>query len=567
MESINYKMGSSNSKVDCICLPGQSGKTRKIQEEIKMYKALSNLSGYDNIEYIHILICSNNRSLVKQTNSRMKNDLYTTDESDTSSIDSEDDENADVKINGDVFSWFSGNKNNSIDAENLSRMIRLGEINMVVCCANMPRFKYLLRLLNILNKTNSFNKKIMIWIDEADVSIKLWSKFETEMSQIKKVKKITLVSGTFDSIIKKYGRIKVHPFEVTYPETYHKIQDCNIIENNTLVENAVDYLIAVYKKYEETLCKPGMRLFSPGDREKVTHDEITNFLLNKGFIVAILNGTRKEIVGPNNIKHSLDNYISNNNTPEEIGKLIASIYVDNNYKEYPFAITGQLCLGRGLTFQNEKFLFDFGIIPNIKCEADATQCAWRMAGNIRNNPSYKISTLVTTSRMIKVVSEKEDIACNIASIVYNKGLSDVGKEEILLASGKIDEYNNEMKKEVPIIISTTSDIITRLKALSTSDKKTLVLNLLLNKDRKFDYINRYNCKQISIPESENSYKKHILDPIKWAMEKKRGMLDFTPDEKKTNIWQAFIDERKNRIIVIIYNGCSLPVLQNSTNPF
>ena len=560
-------MGSSNSKVDSILLPGQSGKTRKIQDEIKMYKALSKLGGFDTCDYLHILICSNNRSLVKQTTSRMKNDLYTNDESDTFSTDSEDNENADVKIDGDVFSWFSGNKNNSIDAENLSRMIRLGEINMVVCCANMPRFKYLLRLLNILNKENKFNKKIMIWIDEADASIKLWSKFEADMNQNKKVKKISLVSGTFDSIMKKYGRIKVHPFEVTYPETYHKIQDCNIIENNTLVENAVGYLIAVYKIYEEILCKPGIRLFAPGDREKFTHDEITNFLLNKGFVVAILNGTRKEIVGPNNIKHSLDNYISNDYTSEEIGKLIGSIYIDNNYMQYPFAITGQLCLGRGLTFQNEKFLFDFGIIPNIKCQADATQCAWRMAGNIRNNPSYKISTIVTTSRMKKIVIEKEDIACNIASIVYNKGLSDVGYEEILLASGKVEEYNNEMKKEVPIIIDTTRNIINRLQPLTRDQKKTIVLDLILSKDRKFEYLKQYCCKQITTPELDGSYKKHILDPIRWAVEKKRSNLDWSHDDKRTNIWQAFIDNRENRIIVIIYHGHSLPVIQNSSNPF
>ena len=85
-------MGSICSKVDSIWLPGQSGKTRKIQDEIKMYKALSKLGGFDKSDCLHIVICSNNRSLVKQTNSRMKNDLYTKEESDTSTTDSEDDE-------------------------------------------------------------------------------------------------------------------------------------------------------------------------------------------------------------------------------------------------------------------------------------------------------------------------------------------------------------------------------------------------------------------------------------------------------------------------------------------
>jgi hypothetical protein len=576
-------MGSYYSKVDSIWLPGQSGKTRKIQNEIKMYNALSKLHGFDNSEYLHILICSNNRSLVGQTNSRMKNDLYTKDESDASSSDSEDEEDAYTKIEGDVFSWISGNKNNSIDANNLSRMIRLGDINMVVCCANMARFRYLLTLLNILENTRSFNKKIMIWIDEADASIKQWSKFEDNITQIKKIKKITLVSATFDSILKKYGRIKVHPFEITYPNTYHKIQDCHIIENNTLTNNAVDYLKTIFeiKKYEEMLCKPGMRLFAPGDRERKTHDAITNFLVDKGFIVAILNGTRKEIVGPNGIQHSLEKYISKNETPEEIGKLIASIYIDNNYSRYPFAITGQLCLGRGLTFQvylgdpeneeirdiNKEFLFDFGIIPNIDNEADGTQCAWRTAGNIKNFLSYKPSTLIMTSRMKKVVIEKENIACNIASIVYNNGLTDVGKEEILLASGKLDEYNDEMKKEIPIVLNSTEDVIHRMELLSGEERKKIILRMLLEHDNKYNYLNNYHAKKVTIPQEDNSYKRHILDTVKCSEIKKKSMLDFTSNDKKINIWEAFIDIRENRIIIIIYHGASLPVIEKSTNPF
>ena len=560
-------MGSICSKVDSIWLPGQSGKTRKIQDEIKMYKALSKLGGFDKSDCLHIVICSNNRSLVKQTNSRMKNDLYTKEESDTSTTDSEDDEDANIKIEGDVFSWYSGNKNNNIDANNLSRMIRLNEVNMVVCCANMARLRYLLKLLDILERTPDFKKKIMIWIDEADASIKLWSKFESEVIVMNKIKKITLVSGTFDSILKKYGRIKVHPFVITYPDTYHKIQDCNIIEDNTLSDNAVDYLKTIFNKYKLILCKPGMKLFAPGDRERFTHDEICSFLVSHGFIVAILNGQRKEIVGPNSIKHSLEKYISKDETSEEIGKLITSIYIDNEYNKYPFAITGQLCLGRGLTFQNENFLFNFGVIPNIDNESDATQCAWRMSGNIRNNPSYSVSTIVTTSRMKNVVIEKENIACNIAAIVYNKGLSDVGKEEILLAAGKEEEYKNEMKKEIPLIINTTEDLISTLISSSSSDKKKIILNLLTNINRKYDYLNSYDCKQISTPSEEGSKKRHIYDPIKWAEAKKRSVVDFNSDDKKKNIWQGFIDTDENRVIVIIYHGVSLPIIPVNPNPF
>ena len=67
-------MGSTNSKCECIWLPGQSGKTRKIQEMIKFTAQLNNLELFDDDEpqAIDIFICSNNRTLVQQTSSRME---------------------------------------------------------------------------------------------------------------------------------------------------------------------------------------------------------------------------------------------------------------------------------------------------------------------------------------------------------------------------------------------------------------------------------------------------------------------------------------------------------------
>ena len=99
-------MGSSNSKVECLSKPAQSGKTRFIQQKIKQYELIVDTFGRAGA--LNIIICSNNKKLVEQTTSRMETDLF-----ETSSSVSEDNE-ADDFIRGSCFSWTSGTKKNNL---------------------------------------------------------------------------------------------------------------------------------------------------------------------------------------------------------------------------------------------------------------------------------------------------------------------------------------------------------------------------------------------------------------------------------------------------------------------
>jgi hypothetical protein len=285
-------MGVTNSKVECIWRPAQSGKTRTYQQIIKENELLSQLF-YDCDGFVNIVLCSNNKSLVQQTADRHKNDLY----DDTSSTDSDGGE-ADARIDGHVFSWFSGTKENGIKPGELAWKICKGEVSMVVCCGHMKRIEYLYELLKELNNAPFFAKKVNIWIDEADESIKKWSKDKVDASKLAVVNSITLISATFDSVVKKYGNIKVKGFEQPHPEMYVKFTDCNVITDDTAAASSVDYLQAMYEKYETTLCKPGMRLFAPGDVSRESHEKIAEFLCQRGWAVLILNGERKEIIKP-----------------------------------------------------------------------------------------------------------------------------------------------------------------------------------------------------------------------------------------------------------------------------
>lgn len=428
-------MGVTNSKVECIWRPAQSGKTRTYQQIIKDYELLSQLF-YDCDGFVNIVLCSNNKSLVQQTADRHKNDLY----DDTSSTDSDGGE-ADARIDGHVFSWFSGTKKNGIDAQTLAWKICKGEVSMVVCCGHMKRIEYLYELLKELNDAPFFTKKVNIWIDEADESIKKWSKEKVDASKLNVVHSITLISATFDSVLKKYGKIKVRGFEQPHPEMYAKFTDCIVKTDDTAAASSVDYLQSMYEKYETTLCKPGMRLFAPGDVSRESHEKIAEFLCQRGWAVLILNGERKEIIKPDGEILKIADYATwDGDTPEEVGKTITKIYLDSGLNQFPFAITGQMCLNRGLTFQNEQFLFDFGIAFNMADRATAYQCVARMLGNIKNFQTYKRSTIVTTTRTKKLVEQAENIAVNIGKLVYENGLAFVNKDTLNVAEVNKDSY-------------------------------------------------------------------------------------------------------------------------------
>lgn len=424
-------MGVNISKLECMWLPAQSGKTRKMQEIIRVHQDMGIFGAEENV---HVVICSNNRSLVNQTTKRMKDDLYKNDE--------EDHVVSDAEIKDKVFNWQSGFKKHNITHNEVALELIDGNVEMVVCCAHPKRITYIAELIKRLSKSPKFNKKIMIWIDEADESLRLWSKHEALLcNQI--INSVNLVSATFTSVMKKYGRLPVMRQERTHADCYHKFQESNVITEDLLTQNdALSYLKAVYEKYSVLLCVPGIRLFAPGDITQESHNEIAKFLGSKGFAVVVLNGTRKEIIVPGQVKAiSLEPYINEDEDAEEIGKQIARFYLTSNLAQFPFAITGHKCIGRGLTFQSADFLFDYGILPYIADKANAYQTVARMLGNIKQFADYKVPTIFMTTKMKNIVIKEENVAINIARMVYDNELqgSDglVGPADVKQAGGVV----------------------------------------------------------------------------------------------------------------------------------
>lgn len=98
-----FKMGNYKSKLKCLILPAQSGKTRKVEDLITRFNRINELFG--NNDDVNIWISANNKLLVHQTTSRIRKDLCS-----SSSTDSDDENDSNAVIKGKVFSWTSGTK-------------------------------------------------------------------------------------------------------------------------------------------------------------------------------------------------------------------------------------------------------------------------------------------------------------------------------------------------------------------------------------------------------------------------------------------------------------------------
>jgi hypothetical protein len=437
-------MGQSKSKLQGLVLPCQSGKTRKAIDHIKeRYRDVSELHDGNKTD-INVWISANNKMLVKQTETRMDNDLYTEEEE-------SDDTEADAVMAGSVFSWMSGTKMNNITSDDLAWKISNDEITMIVMCSNGVRIRYLDQVLRRLASSKRFDRKVNIWIDEADVSKGSWSKYP-HVLEMPMVNEVILVTGTIESIIREYQSIRVIAYETTYPPCYRRLTHAECITVEYSSHDMLDCIAEVIRSRKH-MVKPGMRAFIPGGMEKESHETISCALLSIGFVVIILNGSHKELRFPDGNVVDLSPFVTVSSTVEqqEFSEHLSRMYVQYRLDRYPLAITGCLCLERGITFQcppkngHHGFLFDYGIIPPISNKATAYQTMARLFGNIGDFPNYKPCQIYTNSATFKKVRNQEEIAVNLARIMY-----ETGQEEATLATLK-DAANFEDEKDLDLL--------------------------------------------------------------------------------------------------------------------
>lgn len=431
-------MGNSKSrdiilggnKVRGLQLPGQSGKTRKMEEILT--DLMNQARGQNTEDDFNIMFTSNSKLLVEQTSGRINNDLGPG--SDIDSVNSSDSNNDLILMHG-AGEWTS--------SQNMDHHAMYGNIiddntDMIVCCSNASRFKKVYKLIERLQKSNKFNKRINIWVDEAHKTIKLLQQYIQVLS-LSKVKSVMLVSASWDPIDKIY-KIPRLTYEITHPEVYRTLRECNwkivepLIPDNESVDNAITidssttapgYITQILQNLElsNLIQKPGSCWLIPGNTKTITHDAIAEDLLERGWNGLKLNGKEKALIIHIG-KITLD-YTEYNKTKLEPKDVLMNLFKQfPQLKNAPFFITGLNCIKEGITFQGDGFMFDGAIIPHMNDASDAYQLACRIAGNVKGLTLYethKKPLIITTSRMQKKIIRQENIAIFLPRILYQDG--------------------------------------------------------------------------------------------------------------------------------------------------
>lgn len=411
-----------------IHLPAQSGKTRKMTELINRWKHLIDYTG-DSTDNINVIFTSNTKLLTKQTASRIHAEVDNY--SEVSDLSSEDEDELSIIMDvkekeSQTLAWISNAKKVSVNDifAKITSDDDENEIKNIICCTNKSRMRNMWELLLKLHKKfvkGNFKNTINIWIDEADSCIKIWNAYFNSCDELIRsgfIKNVVLVSATMVPVYKFLHSKKIDPNLRTYLNThtplYHKYSESIIC----LTENAKNATAHVKTILEENpeIISPGTRLFCPGNKSKKSHEEICEELLARGFNVLLLNGSNKEIrfssgIKPVEIAELLE-------TDLEVSKTLNRLYYEYELYNSPFAVTGNLCIGRGITFASQiddrEFLFTHGIIPEVSNGDEGYQMVSRCGGNIKEYVTYCAPKIFVTLRTDALIRAQENMAVDFA---------------------------------------------------------------------------------------------------------------------------------------------------------
>ena len=429
------------SILSIIHLPAQSGKTRKMTELINRWKQLIDITG-NSSDNINIIFTSNTKLLTKQTANRIHkevdngSDVEILSEISDLSIDEDFEFSIDMDIKekeSKTIAWISSAKKvtiNDIFAKVTSD--DEDEISNIICCTNKSRMKSAWELLLKLNKKfikGNLKKQVNIWIDEADACIKIWGSYLNTCSELISsnfIQNIVLVSATMVPVYKFLHAKGIDPnlrtFEDTHSPMYHKYSDSDIIHTfSDNSRNALCHLRDILENNED-VNSPGTRLFCPGNKAKKSHEEVCDLLITHGFNVLILNGIHKEIRfcdgrPPIEIAEQLE-------TDLEVSLSLNKFYYEQELFTSPFAVTGNLCIGRGITFASKvdemEFLFTHGIIPEIANGDEGYQMVARCCGNITEFESFQIPKIFVSLRTHNLICAQENLAIEFAKKFFQK---------------------------------------------------------------------------------------------------------------------------------------------------
>ena len=397
-------------KCTLLTKPEQSGKTfLMLQKIVENFSEEPREDGKKNVNFI---LCDNNLLLVLQTSERLKTD----------------EELCQFKNieTGEVYVEFSSSKRTNTNTSNsIFRLISTGAIQNIISCSNGTRCDDIFKIMSDINKVSYMKDQFHfnIWFDEADKFINLIDTYM--LPAIKNFDNISFyaITATPEKIIKYFKEINIWSLENPTLENYHGWDDNKITlyDNNITDEN--DLFVELVLKSNTSEIKPNTKWFIPANSSKQSHLDIKDICRKYGFATMIINGDGIIVYLPNGkiIKYEKD---------DTSDLLIPRIYNKHNLKQYPFAITGYLCISRGITISSNKFMLSHSIMPlNMSNKFELSQLAGRLKGNQKGWSSYKVPKVYCSIKFNTLAKQLEEKTIKLAKIAFEENWQTVTLEK------------------------------------------------------------------------------------------------------------------------------------------
>lgn len=375
-----------------VCKPEQSGKTFvMIQKIIKELK-----EPIRGVKTINIIFCDNNLLLTKQTSERVKKDL------------------AEFEVNGELYLEFSSHPRTKYHCvESVLGAITYHDVYNILCCTNGTRACDIWDLITTVNEHSQSDFHFKVWLDEAD-------KFpghinQTFMPLIKDYYNIEIycITATPKKLFDIYKLMNVLPIENTTSSNYHGWKDNDIRSFDMRDINTVEFVRHVLNINSERYALPGTKWFIPGNTSKRSHETIKEICLEKGFAVFVVNGDGIMLTLP-------DLSFFKENKDDELNKKLLKMCDEHDLHNYPLALTGNICVGRGISIMCEDFMIDFAILSSTRNKQEASQISGRVKGNIKHWKNYKKPIVFTTPYFDNLATEWETKSRELAKLAFTR---------------------------------------------------------------------------------------------------------------------------------------------------
>ena len=357
---------SNDTKFKILVKPCQSGKTQLVINDI-LTKIETN----------------GNKSICFVDNSVLQNDQFMT------------------RLNKDIehLDSFSNRKHkiNHTELCGFAMKLMMNRMNNITACSNYSQVDKITQLINILSESN-YQGNIDVYIDEIDNNQTLLfdrnpldenkrsynKKFLDILEECPFINTVNFVTATPERVFKYFQehsmKLELFYIKETHNDKYFRFQDASFICSKRNLKKFISFSRQMIEKIES----PNCNLFIPSKRMKKSHNITRQILENHKFNVLVINSDGKKLY------LQTGEIINVSESGKEIGNIIADVYDKYNLKDQRFAITGSICLARGITINTPRFMLTHAIYGDflLNNRDNAVQTAMRICGNSKEFPNF-----------------------------------------------------------------------------------------------------------------------------------------------------------------------------------